>query len=181
MDQIEATPIPGTERATEPFFSPNGQWIGFWADDQLKKVSVAGGLPVTLCDTPALYAASWGPDDTILFSGAGIGISRVSGSGGTPEVIVPVKGREGFRRPRLLPGGEWILFSVRPSDQIVIQSLVTGERRVLMENGGDVTYLPTGHLAYVQDARCWRCRLTRSSGPSRGHRCPLVQGVGPSG
>ena len=60
MDQIEATPIPRTEGANEPVFSPNGQWIAFWADGQLKKVSVTGGAPVTLAEIDQFFGASWG-------------------------------------------------------------------------------------------------------------------------
>ena len=92
MDQREAMPIRGTEGGIEPFFSPDGEWIGFWADGQLKKVSVAGGVPVTLCETAVPFGASWGPDDTILFGAGGVGVWRVPGAGGTAELIIPVEG-----------------------------------------------------------------------------------------
>ena len=102
MDQIEATPVRGTAGASEPFFSPDGQWIGFWAGGQLKKVSVTGGAAVTLCEAPEPFGASWSLDDAIFFNGPGSGISRVAGVGGTPEVIIPVEGGElGFVRPQL--------------------------------------------------------------------------------
>jgi len=62
MDEFEAVVIAGTEDAFDPFFSPDGQWVGFFTDDEVKKVSVRGGPPVTLCDAEGSRGASWGPD-----------------------------------------------------------------------------------------------------------------------
>ena len=74
MDQQEPTPIRGTEGALEPFFSPDGQWVGLFADGEIKRVAVTGGAPVTLCEVDNPFGPSWSSDDTILF-GAGEGIS----------------------------------------------------------------------------------------------------------
>ena len=71
LARFEATPIPGTDGGEGPFFSPDGQWVGFGADKQLKKVSLAGGQPLILCDAPTLRGASWGTDGTILFAPSG--------------------------------------------------------------------------------------------------------------
>ena len=68
MEQMEATPIRGTDAARDPFFSPDGQSVGFWAGGQLKKISVTGGAAITLCEAGNLFGASWGADDT-SFSG----------------------------------------------------------------------------------------------------------------
>ena len=105
MDQLDAAPIRGTEGATEPFFSPDGQWIGFWADGRLQKVSAAGGLPVTLCETAEPYGASWSSDDTIFFTTLGVGISQLPGVGGTPEIVIPEEDDIALLRPQALPGG----------------------------------------------------------------------------
>ncbi len=87
MDQLEAALIRGSDvNPRSPFFSPDGQWVGFYADGNLRKVSVTGGAPVTLCQAGNLFGASWGADDTILFGQGGGGILRVSANGGTPEV-----------------------------------------------------------------------------------------------
>ena len=172
MDRIEATPIRGTEGATEPFFSPDGQWLGFWADRQLKKVALTGGAPITLSELAvAPFGVSWASDDTIWFSLGGV--LRVPGSGGTPEVIIPA---EVTGRPQLLPGGEWVLFSPGRR-QVVVQSLVTGERKVLIENGGDVMYLPTGHLAYVRDGTLLAVAFDVEQQAIMGGPVPLVEGV----
>ena len=68
LDQLRPTPIPGTQDGgRSPFISPDGQWIGFWAGGQLRKVAMSGGAAVTLCDADNLWGASWGDDDMILF------------------------------------------------------------------------------------------------------------------
>src|SRR5262249_26691402 len=78
LDEAEATVMAGTEGARGPFFSPDGQWIGFWADNKLKKAPVGGGPPAVICDaatlSQGLFGASWGSDDTIVFSARGEGI-----------------------------------------------------------------------------------------------------------
>ena len=182
MDEIDATPIPRTAGAIEPFFSPDGEWIGFWADGQLKKVSATGGVPVTLCETSEYYGASWSQDDTIFFSTPYEGISRVPGSGGTPELIVPVKSDEiALPRPQLLPGGEWLLFWVAPGVQVAAQSLITGERHVLIEDGGDVRYLPTGHLAYAMDGTLLAVPFDAQRRTITGGPVALVEGVSQAG
>ncbi len=114
-----------------------------------------------LCDIrfPA-FGASWGPEDTIVFGTHGGGLRQVSADGGTPTELTEMdeeKGEVTHRLPSLLPGGEAVLFTVRKrtigrwdDSQIVVQSLVTGERKVLIENGADAHYVPTGHLVFVR-------------------------------
>ena len=116
MDSFEAKPIPGTERAEAPFFSPDGQWVGFFAGGKLKKVSLAAGIPVTLCDAINGRGASWGPDDTIIFATwPGEGLMRVPAGGGTPQPISTLdseKGEFSHRHPQFLPGGQAVLFTI---------------------------------------------------------------------
>ena len=178
MDQMEAAPIRGTEGAVEPFFSPDGQSVGFWADGQLKRVSLTGGAAVTIGESVEPFGISWGSDDAILF-GSLAGAWRVPASGGTPELIIPVEGEEGgIPGPQLLPGGEWVLFSLFPSQQVMLQSLATGERHVLLEDGGtNARYVPTGHLVYVLDGTLLAQpfdieQRTLAPGP-----VPLVEGI----
>ena len=156
LDQLQATPVPGTEaEARSPFFSPDGQQIGFYAAGQLKKVSISGGPPVTLGDANNPWGASWGADDTILYGQGPLGIWRVPGTGGTPQMLIGVEEGEQAHGPQMLPGGEWVLFTFLPSGvswdqaQIVVQSLETGERTVLIDGGRDARYVPTGHLVYA--------------------------------
>ena len=140
MDQMEATPIRGTDIApTSPFFSPDGQWVGFWANNNLWKVSVTGGAPVALCEAANPFGASWGADDTIVFGQGAGGILRVSANGGTPEVLIPMDSDKNERGqgPQMLPDGKTVLFALSTTlgttissldeSQIVTQSLETGE------------------------------------------------------
>ena len=85
LDELGARPIQGThENPTSPFFSPDGEWVGFWSDGQLKRISIAGGTPVTLCEADNPFGASWGADDVIVYGQPG-GVMRVSANGGVPE------------------------------------------------------------------------------------------------
>jgi serine/threonine-protein kinase len=165
LDQLVATPIRGTEgaltslvaSARNPFFSPDGRWIGFWQNGEMKKVSVEGGAPIALCPADNPWGASWSADGTILFGQGPKGIMRVPAAGGTPELVVEVDPGEMAHGPQLLPGGRAILFTLRPSgaetwdeSRIVVQSLTTGERKEVIKGGSDARYLSTGHLLYTR-------------------------------
>ena len=119
LNQLQATPLTGTEEAASPFFSPDSQWIAFFAQRKLKKVSVTGGAVVTICDAVLARGGSWGEDGTIVFApqvagsvGAGIFLWRVSSSGGTPEPLpTPGDGEITQRWPQVLPGGKAVLYT----------------------------------------------------------------------
>jgi Tol biopolymer transport system component len=88
VDHLEPQPLPGSTNATSPFFSPDGQWVGFFADGKLKKVPVHGGEATMLCDAPINRSATWGPDNTIIFAPTLFGgLMRVSAAGGSPEIV----------------------------------------------------------------------------------------------
>jgi len=87
LDSV-AKPIPGTEGAYGPFFSPDGQWVGFFAAGKLKKVAVSGGAPVTVTDVPQACGASWASGDNIVFTPFQFqGVMEVPAAGGTPQVL----------------------------------------------------------------------------------------------
>ena len=184
VDQLQAVQVPGTEEGRGPFFSADGQSIGFWADTQLKKVSVSGGAPVTLADVPANPGgASWGADDMILY-GQADGIWQVPGASGTPERLIQVDEGERIHGPQMLPGGEWVLFTVRSASQtswneaqIVAQSVATDERTVLIDGGRDGRYLPTGHLVYGLNNVLLAVPFDVGSRQVTGGPVPLVEGV----
>ena len=161
IDRFEATPIAGTEGAESPFFSPDGQSVGFFAQGKLKKVSLSGGATLTVCSAPSSRGASWGPDDTIVFTPASgpSGLYRVSAAGGTPKPLSFVdrkKGELSHRWPEILPGGKEVLFTIWAANfnwdnqRIGVLSLKTGERRVLVEGGTYARYVPSGHLVYAR-------------------------------
>ena len=183
LDQMDATLVSGSEGARNPFFSADGQWLGFWADDQLKRVSVSGGAPVTLGATDNPWGASWGADDTVLF-GQRDGIWRVAGTGGTPERVISIEDGEAVHGPQLLPGGDLVLFTLRPAgtaswdaSQIVVRSLAGGDRTVLIEGGRDARYVPTGHLVYVLNGTLLAQVFDLDQRTMRGGPVALVEGV----
>ena len=167
MDQTEATPVRGTEGTRNPFFSPDGEWVGFHVGGELKKVAIRGGASVRLCDAQNPYGASWGAGDTIVFGQQGLGILRVSADGGTPEVLVPVDGTaEVGHGPQVLPGEQAVLFTLGERSnwddaQIVVHSLETGESKVLIEGGRDAATYPRGTWSTSWMERSWPYRSTR--------------------
>ena len=154
LSRFGASSIPGTEGADGPFFSPDGQWVAFFTDKKLRKVSVLGGAPLDVCDVPQLNpGATWGADGTIVLSSDRFGLMRVRASGGTAEQLTAPKlaaGETTHAWPCFLPDGEHLLFTVRGSrgPRIALLSLETGEWRELAAGGGAARYLPTGHLLY---------------------------------
>jgi len=187
MDSLEAKPIPGTEGASAPFFSPDGQWIGFFAGGKLKKVSVSGGASLALCDAPSGRGASWGPADTIFFTPTNgpTGILKVPAAGGTPQVLTTAdaqKQEASHRWPEVLPGGKALFFVVftgggPDTAQIVAQSLQTGERRVLVQGGTSPHYSPSGHLLYHRAGTLMAVPFDPVRLEVQGIPAPVLEGV----
>ena len=160
MDQLQATPIPGTEGGSNPFFSPNGQWVGYFLGGTLKKVSLSGGLPVTLSGVPPVTrGATWGSNDQIIFtSNPNGGLSQVSAAGGTAQDLSTpdsTKGEFSHRWPQILPGGKAVLFTIDTGGsfddaRIAVLSLETGEKRILVNGGTNARYSPTGHIVFAR-------------------------------
>jgi len=162
MNDIEPVALAGTTNAVGPFFSPDSEWIAFFADGQLKKVAVSGGVPTTLCEAPVGLGGSWGPNDMIVFAPAtGSGLSQVPAAGGTPQRVTTLdvaQGEFSHRWPEWLPDGQTVLYTVGTSGswsdaQIVAQSLTTGQRSILVRGGTSPHFLPTGSLIYAQNGR----------------------------
>ena len=171
----QSTPIPGTEFATSPFFSPDGQRLGFFAQQKLQVLTLAGGLPVPVTDVVVPRGGTWLPDDTIVYSPAtDAGLWRVPVAGGTPQVLAqpdPAKGERSFRWPEALPHGNAVIFTVATSEilsfddaRVVVLSLGTGEQHDVVRGGravysttGDVVYSRAGALLAVPfDETRWR-------------------------
>jgi eukaryotic-like serine/threonine-protein kinase len=160
IDHFDATAIPGTEGAETPFFSPDGESVGFFAEGKLKKISLSGGAPLTLCSAPSSRGATWGTDHTILFTPT-LTVSDmfvVSDAGGTPKSLIGPnrsKGEYSYRWPQFLPGGKAAIYTIWTSTRfddarIGLVILKTGERRVLIDGGAYARYVPSGHLVYAR-------------------------------
>ena len=120
MDQSKATPIAGTEGGRDPFFSPDGQWLGFFADTKLKKISVNGGAPVVLAEARNARGASWGEGGIIVASLINTnGLYRVAadGTSAPQELTTLSRGESTHRWPQVLPGGRVALFTVERQPQ----------------------------------------------------------------
>ena len=167
LDQEQAAPLAGTENCEGPFFSPDGQWIGFFANDgsagdyKLKRISIEGGAAIALSDVKDSLGASWGEDGNIITAlNMSIGLARVPSSGG--GVVQPVMESQPAKRkllqtfPQVLPGAQAVLFTGSPAywdetqASIDVQSLRTGEIKTLVSPGYFGRYAPSGHLLYIR-------------------------------
>ena len=175
----------------QPVFSPDGKWllVRVSSDKTLKKYPVGRGPPTTVCDCQESYGASWGSDNFIVFACEELGgLWRVSGSGGDPERITEpdrAAGEVSHRLPHVLPGGREVLFTVvlhsgHPdwsTAQIALHSLETGKTQVLIENGSDGRYVPTGHLLFARKATLMAARFDLESLRLTGPFIPVLEGV----
>ena len=165
LDDFVDRPIPGTTNAVGmAFFSPDGESIGFFGEGKLKRISLAGGSPIVLCDAAVAGRSGDWFENTIVFSavsvagsaGSGPDLYRISADGGEPEMLAAVnidEGEAGYRFPEFLPDGKHILFTVTlqgGGDHSASLSLETREQKVVLENAKQARYLPTGHLVYEQ-------------------------------
>jgi eukaryotic-like serine/threonine-protein kinase len=185
LDRPDATPIAGTEGGVAPFFSPDGAWIGFWADNKIKKVAAAGGPPSTICDVPTGggLGATWAADGTIFFANRGT-ISKVASSGGAVSVVATPGSAKGERQllPQILPDGRSLIYTVTTSAdwdtaKVVVQSLDGGERRVLIQGGADARYVSTGHLVYMKTGTLMAVPFDVKSRQVAGAPAALIQDV----
>jgi serine/threonine protein kinase len=187
LEQEQAAPLAGTEDAYGPFFSPDGQFLGFFADGKLKRISLQGGAPVELCDVPMLYGASWGEDGNIVaaFSVAG-GLSRIPSGGGSAEPLTQLneeKAEHTHRWPQVLPGANAILFTANTTTvgfdtaSVEVQVLKTGERKTLVRGGYYGRYLPSGHLVYVRQGTLFAAPMDLKRLELIGPATPIVGDV----
>ncbi len=186
IDQFEAKPIPGTEGAVQPFFSPDGKWVGFVARHKLMKVALSGGQPIELAHAALPRGAEWLEDDTIVFCPYFYGgIDRVPASGGTATPVSKVDraaGERSHRWPHALPGGKVVLYSVGlgsswDNAKVVAQRLDTGERKVVLNGGCDARYVPTGHLVYVRGNSLYAVPFDAEALEVRGQPVEVLSGV----
>ena len=179
LAQLTATPIPGTEGASSPFFSPDAQWVAFFADLKLKKVPVTGGAVQTLAEAQNHRGGWWGEDDTIVFApGNRTGLMRVSSARGPLQPVTTLLGSEiSHRFPQVLPGGKAVLYTASTEVDIgtgatlFVQPLPSGDRIVVQPHGFFGRYTPSGHIVYMQDSALFAVPFDRQRleilGPSR--------------
>jgi serine/threonine-protein kinase len=193
LHQSQVVPLAGTENAHGPFFSPAGDWIGFFADGKLKKIAVEGGAAVTLCDAPLGNGGSWGDDGNIIAAlDFRTVLSRIPASGGTPVPVTKMNAGEATHRwPQVLPGSQLVLFTAAAQTNagyddanIEVISLRTGERKTLHRGGFFARYLAdatgsssTGHLVYLHQSTAFAVPFHPSKLALAGAPAPILEDV----
>jgi hypothetical protein len=175
LAEFEARPLPETRGATVPFFSPDGQWIGFFANGELRRVSRHGGAPVTIAPAPDGRGASWGSDGTIVFAPHYLGgLMRVPAAGGTVQILTRTgSGEKTHRAPHFVPNSSIVIFTTGTAEiesfddaRLEAVRVDTGERRVLLGGGTDGRYVPQHRTDTSAGDR--EPRWLASRGPSEG-------------
>ncbi len=187
-DRLDATPLPGTLGASSPFFSPDGQRIGFSStlNVQLKVIPVTGGPPITLASpgSGSGGGGAWGPGGWIYFDSPG-GLSRIQADGGTPELYIPLDSaanETGHAWPSALPNGRGLLYRSRrnsdPTDfEIVAFDFTTRERHILTK-GLLARYVAPGFLIYLRaDGAVLAAPFDQDKLTLTGPAVPLFEGV----
>jgi Tol biopolymer transport system component len=181
LSELDGMPIPGTEGGQQPFFSPDGEWLGFFAQAKLKKISLRGGPAITLAEASSPNGATWGPDNTVVFAPRDDSELYQVGADGVGEAIgimmadAPKGGR---RNPELLPGGRSSIFTNDgPSSDIALFVPESGERRTLIPGSHLAHYSAGGYLVYAQASALFAvpfdlARLEVTGGP-----VPIVESL----
>ena len=192
LQQSKLVPLAGTENSYSPFFSPDGQWIGFAADNKLKKISADGGAAVTICDVAIMRGASWGDDGNIVLAiGTSFALSRVGAAGGTPAPATKLnQGERTHRWPQVLPGSQTILFTAHSgidfdNASIDAVSVKSGQRKTLVRGGFNGRFLPTGnrkgHLVYMHKGTLFAAPFDPEGLALTGPAVPALENVSSNG
>jgi len=189
LDALEFQPLPGTDDAGYPFWSPDSRYIGFFTPDKVKKIAVGGGPAQSLCDARSGRAGTWSRDNVIVFDGEGDGLFRVAAAGGVPSPAVQPEAGAHLHRPVFLPDGRRLLYLVHGSRQMGVHlaTLDSGEKRKLVGEDTDAAYAPAapgaryGHLLFVRESTLMAQPVDPSSLQATGEPFPLAEHVGAGG
>ena len=182
-----ATVLPNTANAQDPFFSPDGEWVGFGQNNDLRKISVHGGPPVTICVqcTQGFRGGAFMEDGSVLFSNIGgtTGIRRIASGGGAPEIITRVDSQRGERShtfPYLLPGSRAIVYGVASmggEERVLVAQELDGGTKKTLVRGVRPRYLPSGHLLYVSEGTMFAVAFDLNRLETIGSPAPVADNV----
>ena len=188
LDSLQARALPGTEDAGRPFWSPDSKSLAFVASGKLKRIDVAGGVPITLCDTPLARGGTWNEDGVILFAERGVGLLRIAASGGgSPAPVTKINQAAGERNhfyPQFLPGGKEFLYLVRHGDaakQGIYWGSLDGKPpvRIVQSEANALYDANSGRLLYIQGDGVLTARKLELNPPRlSGDPVMVAQGVG---
>ena len=184
LNALHARPIPESDGAVDPFWSPDSRFVAFFVPGKLKKVSAAAGPPVAICDAADGRGGSWNTDDVILFAPTFASpLLRVSAKGGTPVAVTALKESEGetsHRFPWFLPDGRHFLFSVRNASPektaVYLGELDSPERRLLSATASNAAYTP-GFLLYMRGSALLAQRFNDRTLKLAGDTFPVAEPV----
>ena len=186
LDALQAQPMPFTDDALYPFWSPDSRYIGFFAQGKLKKISASGGPAQSLCEARSPKGGSWNRADVIVFSpsDSGISIQRISANGGAPVDVTKTKGVQDF--PTFLPGGNQVLYEARGTAEttgIYVSSLDGRENRRVLPDASGAVFAPStqgerpGHLLFVRENTLMAAPFDPASAQVLGDVVPVADGV----
>jgi eukaryotic-like serine/threonine-protein kinase len=183
MNSSVAQPLPGTEGASFPFWSPDSRSVGFFAAGKLNKIDAGGGPPQPLCDAPAGRGAAWNRDGVIVFApSSASALERVDAAGGAPVPLTTLDAKETSHRwPEFLPDGQHFLYfshGVTVADSgIYLASLDAKDRRLLLRNESNAVYAAPGYLLFVRDNTLMAQRFSLAQGALEGEARPFADHV----
>jgi len=183
LDEDQARPLSGTEGADNPFFSPDGQALGFWSGGAIRRVALDGGPPLDVCPSDRLGGATWVASDEIVFATMAGGLMRVAPGAGRPEPLTRLSpGEVSHRLPHAVPGGA-VLFTVFESGfdkrlaRVEVLDRATGRRHLLAENAADARYVRTGHVVFARRGSLVAVAFDHTTLRPRGSEVGMVDGV----
>ena len=184
VGDLDLIAVSGSDGAANPFFSPDGRFIGFFAGDRLKKAAVGGGTPVDLAVVPLdSLGAAWAEDGTIVFASYASGLWSVDDEGGEPSLLTPggVEGTAQHRWPSFLPGDRRVLFTLQTNEGPHLAIFDRGSREYTHVTGVQevikARYLPTGHLLMAQAGALLAARFDPREGRLLDTPTPVLTGV----
>jgi Tol biopolymer transport system component len=184
LDSVDLTPIPGAKNGFNPFFSPDGKWLAFTADQKLKRIPVAGGQPQVLAETE-WGGGTWGPDDTIIYTPHyASGLWKLPAAGGKPEKLTEPdtkNGELGHWWPDVLPDGKHVVFTSFSTpiekSRVMVYTIATGRQRVLVEGANFARVLSSGHLLYARANGIAGVPFDLGRAEITGPEAPVLEGV----
>ena len=185
LEGLDGKPVPGSEGGVQPFFSPDSQWLGFFAGGKLKKISVGGGEALGIADASDPRGASWGSDGKIMFVPSRNGaVWQVSAAGGAPQPLTHMPDNENSHRwPEILPGGQAFLFAAGRGGRnwdtalVAVQLAGSGQRHDLIQRGTNAHYASSGHLVYALGGTVMAVPFDRQRLEVKGPPVPVIESV----
>lgn len=181
IDSVAVRMLQGTEAAFAPFWAPDNRSVGFFAQDKLKKIDIAGGAPQTVADAPRAFGGTWSRDDAIVFGSIGGGLWQVSAAGGQPAAVTTLDGtrnERGHVLPEFLPDGRGFLFLAIPENAIHAGTIGSPDTTRLVASDSQSRYAPPGYLLFVRDGRLMAQAFDASRAEASGDAVPIAEDVG---